>query len=112
MAKEIMRSMTEEMLPVTDMKAKLPDGGYNTVAGASSYQMFLNESSNTMIRIYFDLESMNQSFNIIKLATQKKISFILTAESGLELNFDAIVVGLGKNHATFQVKRKSIADMF
>ena len=110
--KEYPKTMSEEMLPVIDLKAKMPEGGWNIVAGASTYAMFLDESDNTMIRVFFDLDSINKSYNIIKYATSQKVSFELTAESGLVLSFDGIVTNLGRNHATFRVKRKDITDLF
>ena len=112
MAKEYPKSMTDELLNVTSFKAKFPEDDWNTIAAASSYVMYLDESSNTMIKVFFDLESINKSFNIVKYATQRKVTFELTAESGLVLTFDALVVLLGKNHATFKIKRKDITDIF
>lgn len=111
--KDYPKTMCEEMLPVIELQARLDiNSEWNVITGASTYVMFLDESDNTMIRVFFDLESINKSYNIIKLATRQKIAFELKTESGLVLNFDATVTNLGRNHATFKVKRKDITDLF
>lgn len=110
--REYPKSMTDEMLRVTDLKAVFPSGETRTVAGASSYVMFLSESDHTMIKVFFDMDMMNKTFDIVKYATTTTVSFMMQAESGLCMEFDAIVVEVGRNCATFRVKRKSLADLF
>lgn len=111
MAKEYPKSMTDEMLNVVELRGKLPEGGWNTIAGASTYVMFLDEADNTMIRVFFDVDSMNRSYDLVKYSTQTKVSFELVAESGLVLNFDAICTTVGRNNAIFKVKRKDISEL-
>lgn len=110
--KEYPKSMTDEMLRVTDLEAVFPDGEARMVAGASSYVMFLSESDHTMIKIFFDVDTMNKTFDIVKYATTTTVSFMMRAESGLYMEFDAIAVDVGRNCVTLRVKRKSIADFF
>lgn len=101
------KPMNGELLPIESFKAEDLDGNLVEIAGGSTYTMFIDDNCFTFVRVFFDLDKMNKTFNYCKLAASDKRKFSVTAESGLYLEFHAIAQEVGRNYITLKVRRAS-----